>query len=43
MSDLDFANADPSVDPAELDRVAEGLRRQLSDDGHGSAVPTPAG
>ncbi|MCP3992902.1 MAG: HIT family protein [Actinomycetia bacterium] len=38
MGDLDFRNADPSVDAAELDRVADRLRQQLSDHGHGEAV-----
>ena len=39
MSNLDFANADPSIDGVELDRVAERLRQQLVDDGSGAAVP----
>ena len=34
MGDLDFRNADPSVDAAELDQVADTLRRQLTADGH---------
>lgn len=29
VHDLDFANADPSPDPAELDRAAEALRARL--------------
>ena len=38
MSNLDFRNADPSVDAAELDQVADRLRQQLIDDGHAPAV-----
>ena len=41
MSNLDFANADPSIDGAELDRVAERLRQELVDDGGGAAVSLP--
>lgn len=39
MADLDFRNADPSVNAAELDRVAKALRAQLVSDGHGDVVP----
>jgi diadenosine tetraphosphate (Ap4A) HIT family hydrolase len=39
MADLDFRNADPSVDAATLDGVAERLRAQLRADGHGDQVP----
>lgn len=38
MGDLDFRNADPSVDAAELDRVADELRAQLRADGHDARV-----
>jgi histidine triad (HIT) family protein len=41
MGDLDFRNADPTVDAAELDRVADVLRRQLVADGHSTVVPDP--
>lgn len=39
MADLDFRNADPSVDAAELDRVADELREVLTDLGHGDRLP----
>jgi len=38
MGHLDFRNANGSVPAEELDRVADRLRRQLADDGHGAAV-----
>ena len=39
MADLDFRNADPSVDAAELDQVADELRQALRDLGHDVSVP----
>jgi histidine triad (HIT) family protein len=42
MGHLDFRNADPSVDAAELDQVADRLRQQLIDDGHAGAVAAAA-
>lgn len=39
MANLDFRNADPSVDAAELDTVADQLRKALIDMGHGEQVP----
>ncbi|MEL7155834.1 MAG: HIT family protein [Actinomycetota bacterium] len=39
MEDLDFRNADPSVDAAALDDVADRLRKALIDLGHGDHVP----
>lgn len=39
MLELDFRNADPSVDAATLDEVADTLRAQLRADGHGANVP----
>lgn len=38
MADLDFRNADPSVDAAELDRVADELRAALRNRGHQEQV-----
>lgn len=38
MADLDFGNADPSVDAAELDRVADELRQALVALGHQQQV-----
>jgi histidine triad (HIT) family protein len=38
-SDLSFAKADPSVDPATLDDAAERLREALRAGGHAYAVP----
>ncbi len=38
MGDLDFASADTSPDPADLDAVAEELRSALRTAGHGEAV-----
>ncbi|MEM8923391.1 MAG: HIT family protein [Actinomycetota bacterium] len=40
MDDLDFRNADPSVDAAALDEVADKLRAALTDLGHGDNVPS---
>ncbi len=40
MANLDFGNADPSVDAAELDEVARLLRSALTGLGHGANVPT---
>lgn len=39
MANLDFRNADPSVDAAALDSVADRLRKALVDLGHGEHVP----
>lgn len=39
MGDFDFRNADPSVDAAELDEVADLLRSTLVSQGHGDVVP----
>ncbi len=39
MGDFDFRNADPSVDAAELDEVADLLRSTLTEQGHGNTVP----
>lgn len=39
MAELDFRNADPSVDAAELDAIADQLRKALADLGHGEFVP----
>ena len=39
MGDLDFASADTSPDPSDLDDVAQALRAALRADGHGSSVP----
>ncbi|MGF1599370.1 MAG: HIT family protein [Acidimicrobiales bacterium] len=39
MADFDFRNADPSVDAAELDDVADRLRRALIANGHEVRVP----
>ena len=39
MADFDFRNADPSVDAAELDRVAERLRSALVARGHDTVPP----
>lgn len=39
MADLDFRNADPSVDAAELDSVTDQLRKALIELGHGDSVP----
>ena len=39
MADLDFRNADPSVDAAVLDRVADKLRGALRGLGHAAVVP----
>ena len=39
LSDLNFANADPNPDPADLDRAAETIRAALVDQGHGDRVP----
>lgn len=39
-SDLSFAKADPSPDPAALDAAADRLRAALRDQGHGERVPT---
>ncbi len=39
MADLDFARADTSPDPADLDAVAHTLRRILTEHGHGAHVP----
>ena len=38
VSDLDFARADPSPDPATLDEVAEGVRAALREVGAGDRV-----
>jgi histidine triad (HIT) family protein len=38
-SDLSFAKADHSPDPAALDGAAEALRAALRDQGHGDRVP----
>ncbi len=42
MADFDFRNADPSVDAAELDRVADRLRSALVELGHEASLPTPS-
>lgn len=34
LGDLSFSKADPSPDPAELDRAAEAIRAALRDQGH---------
>jgi diadenosine tetraphosphate (Ap4A) HIT family hydrolase len=39
MGDFDFARADTAADPADLDAMADRLRRELRDQGHGSDVP----
>jgi len=39
-SDLSFAKADPSPDPAALDDAASRLRAALRDQGEGDRVPT---
>jgi histidine triad (HIT) family protein len=39
LQDFDFANADASPDPAELDKNADALRGALRDAGHGGQVP----
>ncbi|MEM9135246.1 MAG: HIT family protein [Actinomycetota bacterium] len=39
MAELDFRNADPSVDAADLDAVADELRKALADLGHDEHVP----
>lgn len=38
MADLDFANADPNPDPAELDRAADTIRAALREFGHDAEV-----
>lgn len=38
LSDLNFANADPSPDPAALDEAAETIRAALREAGHGDRV-----
>lgn len=38
LNDLDFSNADPDPDPAELDAAAEKIRGALRDTGHGEFV-----
>lgn len=40
MANLDFRTADPSVDAAELDKVADELRAALTALGHGDRIPT---
>ena len=40
MDDFDFRNADPSVNAAELDTVADVLRTALTSRGHGTNVST---
>lgn len=42
LSQLNFANVDPSPDPAALDDAAERIREGLRADGHGEAVPAPS-
>ena len=37
LHDLDFANADPDPDPADLDNAAEKIRAALRDAGHPAA------
>ena len=39
VHDLDFANADPNPEPAELDAAADTIRAALRDAGHGANVP----
>lgn len=39
MADFDFRNADPSVDAAELDRVADLLKTTLAEQGQADHVP----
>jgi diadenosine tetraphosphate (Ap4A) HIT family hydrolase len=39
LEDFDFRNADPSPDPAELDKNADALRAALREAGHGDQVP----
>ena len=38
LSDLDFANANPSPNPADMDRAAEKLRASLRELGYAEAV-----
>ena len=38
LSDLDFANANPSPNPADMDRAAEKLRFALRELGHAAAT-----
>ena len=40
LSDLNFANADPNPDPADLDAAADTIRGALRDLGHSDRVPS---
>ena len=39
LENFDFRTADPSPDPAEMDKHADALRAALRDAGHGDQVP----